>query len=193
MKIFAALMLVTMGFLSGCATTPPSNPNNICDIFEDEPDWYKAAKKSEGKWGSSVPIMMSMMYQESQFVQKARPARTKILWIFPGPRPSNAYFEVEAFAEVLHEKVRKEYWGYATDEHLTNEELIKESYLGIRPAPGYPACPDHTEKHKLFNLLGGNCSTHAAAILEAGGVLWSSFWNWLEVPVPLTSKLFGIL
>ncbi len=61
----------------------------------------------------------------------------------------------EAFAEVLHEKVRKEWWGYAKDEKLTPEELIKEKYQGIRPAPGYPACPDHTEKAKLFKLLDG--------------------------------------
>ena len=61
---------------------------------------------------------------------------------------------VEAFAECLHEKVRKEYWGYAKDEKLSNEDLIKEQYKGIRPAPGYPACPDHTEKTKLFSLLG---------------------------------------
>ncbi len=60
---------------------------------------------------------------------------------------------VEAFAECLHQQVRKNYWGYAHDETLTNEELIKEQYKGIRPAPGYPACPDHTEKIKLFELL----------------------------------------
>ncbi len=65
----------------------------------------------------------------------------------------------EAFAECLHEKVRKEYWGYAKDEQLSNEELIKEKYRGIRPAPGYPACPDHTEKIKLLELLGGKEST----------------------------------
>jgi len=65
----------------------------------------------------------------------------------------------EAFAEDLHEKVRKDFWGYATDERLSNEELIKEAYSGIRPAPGYPACPDHTEKYKLFNLLGGEETT----------------------------------
>lgn len=59
----------------------------------------------------------------------------------------------EAFAEKLHEMVRREYWGYDKDEQLTNEDLIKESYRGIRPAPGYPACPDHTEKVKLFDLL----------------------------------------
>jgi len=60
---------------------------------------------------------------------------------------------VEAFAECLHEKVRKEFWGYSKNENLTNEQLIKEEYKGIRPAPGYPACPDHTEKLKLFSLL----------------------------------------
>jgi len=59
----------------------------------------------------------------------------------------------EAFAEHLHERVRREYWGYASDETLDNEALIKEKYRGIRPAPGYPACPDHTEKGTLFKLL----------------------------------------
>ena len=59
----------------------------------------------------------------------------------------------EAFAEHLHERVRKEYWGYAADEDLGNEELIQERYRGIRPAPGYPACPDHTQKGPLFELL----------------------------------------
>jgi len=59
----------------------------------------------------------------------------------------------EAFAEYLHEKVRKEYWGYANSEKLSNEELIKEDYKGIRPAPGYPACPDHTEKLTIWDLL----------------------------------------
>lgn len=59
----------------------------------------------------------------------------------------------EAFAELLHAKVRKEYWGYAANENLTAEEMIKETYQGIRPAPGYPACPDHTEKKTIFELL----------------------------------------
>ena len=59
----------------------------------------------------------------------------------------------EAYAEFLHEKIRKEYWGYAADEHFSNEDLIKEEYKGIRPAPGYPACPDHLEKTTLWQLL----------------------------------------
>jgi 5-methyltetrahydrofolate--homocysteine methyltransferase len=66
----------------------------------------------------------------------------------------------EAFAEMLHQKARKELWGYASNETLSNDQLISESYSGIRPAPGYPACPDHTEKIKLFELLGGQEATH---------------------------------
>ncbi|RYD87432.1 MAG: sigma-70 family RNA polymerase sigma factor, partial [Sphingobacteriales bacterium] len=60
---------------------------------------------------------------------------------------------VEAFAEHLHERVRKEFWGYVSDEALDNDALIKEQYVGIRPAPGYPACPEHSEKVTLFNWL----------------------------------------
>lgn len=65
----------------------------------------------------------------------------------------------EAFAEMLHAKTRKEYWGYVKDENLSNDELIQEKYQGIRPAPGYPACPDHTEKFKLFALLDATNNT----------------------------------
>lgn len=59
----------------------------------------------------------------------------------------------EAFAEALHHRTRTSWWGYSPEEQLSNEELIQENYTGIRPAPGYPACPDHTEKHHLFSLL----------------------------------------
>ncbi|HMQ67941.1 MAG TPA: methionine synthase [Ignavibacteria bacterium] len=65
----------------------------------------------------------------------------------------------EAFAELMHKKVRTEYWGYDKSESLDNEELIKEKYRGIRPAPGYPACPDHTEKITLFKLLDAEKNT----------------------------------
>ena len=65
----------------------------------------------------------------------------------------------EALAEHMHERVRKDYWGYAADESLSNQELIKETYRGIRPAPGYPACPDHTEKGTLWSLLDAEAAT----------------------------------
>jgi 5-methyltetrahydrofolate--homocysteine methyltransferase len=80
----------------------------------------------------------------------------------------------EAFTELLHERVRKEFWGYAADENLSNAELIAEKYRGIRPAPGYPACPDHTEKGALFDLLAapeaGLTLTENYAMLPAASV-----------------------
>ena len=57
------------------------------------------------------------------------------------------------FAEYMHAQTRTDFWGYSTDEVFSNEELIRERYRGIRPAPGYPACPEHTEKRTLFELL----------------------------------------
>ena len=81
----------------------------------------------------------------------------------------------EAFAEHLHERVRREFWGYAPDEQLTGAQMIAESYRGIRPAPGYPACPDHTEKGALFALLeaeknAGISLTESFAMLPASAV-----------------------
>ena len=68
----------------------------------------------------------------------------------------------EAFAEALHERVRKDLWGYAPDESLSIEELIAEKYRGIRPAPGYPACPDHSVKREMFELLQARGDRHGA-------------------------------
>ncbi len=96
----------------------------------------------------------------------------------------------EAFAEVLHKKTRLKYWGYVKEEHLSNEQLIKEEYQGVRPAPGYPACPDHTEKYKLFNLLGGEETTgihltESLAMYPASSVCGWYFAN-------PASKYFGV-
>lgn len=84
----------------------------------------------------------------------------------------------EAFAEYLHTLTRKEYWGYAKDEQLDNDALIKEKYIGIRPAPGYPACPDHTEKYTLFNLL--NAEQHTGISLTESLAMYpaSSVCGW---------------
>ena len=80
----------------------------------------------------------------------------------------------EALAEMMHEKTRKEIWGYSPSESLANEDLISEKYQGIRPAPGYPACPDHTEKPTLFRLLGaeriGMSLTESMAMNPAASV-----------------------
>lgn len=95
----------------------------------------------------------------------------------------------EAFAECLHERVRKEYWGYASNEKLSNEQLISEEYDGIRPAPGYPACPDHTEKKLLFELLDagkvGITLTESYAMYPGAAVSGFYFAN-------KESKYFGL-
>jgi 5-methyltetrahydrofolate--homocysteine methyltransferase len=88
----------------------------------------------------------------------------------------------EALAERLHETVRREHWGYAAGEALDNQALIQESYQGIRPAPGYPACPDHTEKRTLFRLLDvpaltGITLTESCAMLPTASVSGWYFWR----------------
>jgi len=88
----------------------------------------------------------------------------------------------EAFAERMHERVRRELWGYAPDEHLDDAAILREQYQGIRPAPGYPACPDHTEKATLFRLLeaterAGITLTESYAMLPASAVSGTYFWR----------------
>jgi len=96
----------------------------------------------------------------------------------------------EAFAELMHERTRKEFWGYVKNELLTNEEIIAERYQGIRPAPGYPACPDHTEKQIVFDLLKATENaqitlTENMAMLPAASVSGLYFWH-------PESKYFGV-
>ena len=76
----------------------------------------------------------------------------------------------ESFAERMHERVRKEFWGYQPDENLSNEALIGEKYVGIRPAPGYPACPEHTEKQTLWELL--DVTANAGIELTESMAMW---------------------
>jgi 5-methyltetrahydrofolate--homocysteine methyltransferase len=76
----------------------------------------------------------------------------------------------EAFAERLHERVRKEFWAYAPDEHLDSDGLIAEKYHGIRPAPGYPACPEHTEKQTIWDLL--DVETNTGIELTESMAMW---------------------
>jgi 5-methyltetrahydrofolate--homocysteine methyltransferase len=96
----------------------------------------------------------------------------------------------EAFAEYMHAFVRKEKWGYASDESLDNAELIQEKYRGIRPAPGYPACPDHTEKPGLFKLL--NATEVSGVSLTETLAMWpaSSVSGWYFAHPD--SKYFGL-
>ena len=117
-----------------------------------------------------------------------------------GPTPDDDYRDimlkalsdrlVEAFAEALHERVRRVHWGYAPEETLDTESLIAEKYRGIRPAPGYPACPDHSEKATLFELL--DATEHTGATLTENYAMWpaSTVAGWyFSHP---ESKYFGV-
>jgi len=89
--------LVALFLLSSCATSPPSNVDNICNIFEEKEGWYPAAKASFKKWGTPIHVQMAIMHQESKFVSDAKPKRKKLLGIIPWKRESSAY----GYAQVL--------------------------------------------------------------------------------------------
>lgn len=136
-KFFVLALLLT---LAGCSSLPPANPNNLCDIFDDKPSWYKDSKKAEKRWGSSVPVMMSIMYQESQFKHNARTRRTKILWIFPGPRLSDAYGYPQAKNAVWDEYQDQGGSGFARRDNFGdaidfigwyNKQSQKRSNIGL--------------------------------------------------------------
>lgn len=87
----AFVALIVLPWLSACTTAPPRNVSDLCAIFEEKYDWYEDATAASDKWGSPIPIMMAIIYQESRFQADARPPRRKILGFIPGPRPSSAY------------------------------------------------------------------------------------------------------
>ena len=89
MRVILALLVILL--LPACTATPPTNTNNVCEIFREKDDWYDDAADSRKKWGSPISVMMAIMYQESRFQAKAKPPRKKILGFIPGPRPSSAY------------------------------------------------------------------------------------------------------
>ncbi len=91
--LLAGLWIVV---ISACATAPPKNVENICAIFEEKSDWYRAAKKSEKKWGTPKHVQMSIIRQESSFIFDAKPPRTKLFGFIPWKRPSNAYGYAQA-------------------------------------------------------------------------------------------------
>ncbi|MEX2131090.1 MAG: hypothetical protein WD772_06345 [Pseudohongiellaceae bacterium] len=95
MKIRNTLILTTM-LLTSCVASQPRNVANVCDMFEDRRSWYRAAERSEDRWGVPVPVAMAFIHQESTFQGRAKPERTRFLWIFPGPRPSTAYGYAQA-------------------------------------------------------------------------------------------------
>lgn len=85
------LMSLLVLSVVGCTTAPPRDLDNVCSIFREKRGWYSDALSAQKKWGGDVAIFMAFMHQESRFVARAKPPRRKILWVIPGPRPSDSY------------------------------------------------------------------------------------------------------
>ncbi|MEM7217238.1 MAG: hypothetical protein AAF515_02665 [Pseudomonadota bacterium] len=85
-----------VAWATGCSSAPPSEPDNICSILKDRPAWYRAAAKSESRWGTPIPIQFAFVARESSFERRARPPRRRILGLIPGSRPSSAYGYAQA-------------------------------------------------------------------------------------------------
>jgi 5-methyltetrahydrofolate--homocysteine methyltransferase len=154
---------------------PASSKNEIINVFSDKSKLKKLAsfhflrqqnKKGEGRFNSSLADYVAPVEEKNGgyigfFALTAGLGIKNLITDFEKEKDDYHIIMVkaladrmaEAFAELMHEKVRKKLWGYASNENLDNDSLIREAYQGIRPAPGYPACPDHTEKRTLFNLL----------------------------------------
>lgn len=92
-RVAIAIVALTM---VGCAASAPRNVHDSCSIFDEKRGWYRAAKESEGRWGTPVPVQLAIIYQESRFEAKAKPPRRRILGFIPGPRPSTAYGYAQA-------------------------------------------------------------------------------------------------
>jgi len=106
------LLLVCMLWLTACASAPPQNASNICSIFEDRRSWYKAARKSEQRWGVPMAVNMAFMYQESGFRGRAKPPRKYYFGFIPGPRPSNAFGYAQALDNTWNDyQVAAANWG----------------------------------------------------------------------------------
>jgi len=93
--------------LAACASSPPESVADICEIFEDRRGWYRAAKSAERRWNVPISVNMAFIYQESSFQSRAKPARNRFLWIFPGRRPSSAYGYAQALDSTWAEYEQK--------------------------------------------------------------------------------------
>jgi hypothetical protein len=87
----ASVTLIALAAISACTTSPPRDVNNICAIFEEKDDWYEDAEDAKDEWGSPIPVMMAIIYQESRFKADAQPPRRRLLGFIPWFRPSSAY------------------------------------------------------------------------------------------------------
>ncbi|MGA0807087.1 MAG: hypothetical protein ACO3PV_11320, partial [Pseudohongiellaceae bacterium] len=111
-SVFRCFLVPSMLVLTACASAPPQNLSNLCSIFEDRGSWYKAARKSEQRWGVPVEVNMAFIYHESGFRGRAKPPRRRLLGFIPGPRASDAFGYAQALDNTWNDyRVAAGNWG----------------------------------------------------------------------------------
>ncbi len=114
MRRKALLPALLVAVMSGCSSTPPDSPDDICKVFREKPGWYRDARAAERKWGIPVPVAMAFVHRESSYVSDARPPRGRLLWVIPWFRPSSAYGYAQATDEAWQD-YRREQGGLFAD------------------------------------------------------------------------------
>ncbi len=152
------LLVVLLLCVSACTISPPRDVNNVCAIFREKDDWYEDAAHASHLWGSTIPVMMAIIYQESRFEASARPPRTKIFGFIPGPRPSSAYGYSQAKTATWDEYKRAAgRWGADRDEFADAIDFVgwynRQSQLrsGISLQDTYALYLAYHEGHGGFN------------------------------------------
>ncbi len=133
--------------LAGCATKPPANPDNLCEIFREKPKWHEAALKMQQRWGAPVQVPMAMMYQESSFKHDALPPRYYFLGFIPWGRVSSAYGYAQAKDETWADYKREAGgWGASRDdfadalEETAAAEIADDQIVGVRALHALASC-----------------------------------------------------
>ncbi|MBU4631720.1 hypothetical protein [Pseudomonas chlororaphis] len=205
MTRFAYAAVALPLILTGCATSPPANPNDICEIFREKSDWYKAAKATEEKWGVPIQVPLSIIYQESSFKQDALPPRKYLLWVIPWGRVTSAAGYPQAKDEVWGDYQRKgdNYWASRTNfadatdfigwymdqttrvNGVTKQDAYRQ-YLNYHEGWGgyrqqtYAAKPWlQTVAMKVQSRSSLYGQQYAGCREELNRGFWSRFWDWL--------------
>lgn len=154
-KLSALLALLA---LAGCTSLPPKNSDNICNLFDEKRGWYKDARRAERRWGTSIPVLMAIMYQESSLRPRAKPPRRKILWVLPGPRKSSAYGFAQVKTETWREYQRGSGNHWSSRTHFADAVDFVGWYntqsgqrSGIAPNDAYNLYLAYHEGHGGFN------------------------------------------
>ncbi len=146
-------------FAVGCSSLPPPrNPDNICQIFREQSDWYAKADEASDRWGIPIPVIMAIMHQESKFISDAKPPRTTCLCFFPGPRPSTAYGYAQALDTTWEKYVNETgNWGADRDDYDDAVDFIawycrqSSRFCGIKPDDAYNQYLAYHEGRSGFN------------------------------------------